>query len=91
LDDIAKDFFPRVFEIVKTREETDEYKFELLSKSKSANCPRCSTSNKRAHSYQERNVRDLPILGKSVTLLIIQKRYFCDNRPLSKPIKCDTL
>ena len=35
--------------------------------------------NLRVHSHQDRRVRDLPILGEPVTLLIAQKRYFCDN------------
>jgi len=33
----------------------------------------------QAHSYQRRTVKDLPILGETVTLFMAQRRYFCDN------------
>jgi len=81
LQDIRGDFFPK-FYLVTQRYGNDDglgYVFELLSNSQSACCPCCGAESARAHSFQDRAVQDLPILGESVTLLISQKRYFCDN------------
>jgi len=80
LDKIVEGFFPETYRILGIREKTEGYEFNLLSTSSSACCPQCGLSNSRAHSFQERSARDLPILGKPVLLEIIQKRYFCDNK-----------
>ena len=82
LQNIRGDFFPSYY-IVTQRYGNDDglgYVFELMSNSRAAFCPCCGRESRRAHSYQNRTVRDLPILGEAVTLLIEQKRYFCDNK-----------
>jgi transposase len=75
------DFFPKFYVVTQRCGNSDGkgYVFELLSNSRSAKCPRCGTESLRAHSYQDRTVRDLPVFGESVTLLMSQQRYFCDN------------
>jgi transposase len=73
-------FFPKEYVMTQRCGNAGEgYVIELLSTSHFARCPSCKAESKRAHSYQDRKVRDLPILGESVTLLIAQKRYFCDS------------
>jgi len=79
LKEICGNFFPGLYKIVRSREYNERYIFWLLSTSESAVCPVCGSKSSRAHGYQKRAARDLPILGKGVTLLIIQKKYFCDN------------
>ena len=78
--EIEKSFFPEMYEILHREDSENEYKFYLNSKSTSAMCPNCGEKSMRARSYAEKTVRDLPILGKSVTLNIIQKRYRCGNK-----------
>ena len=80
LDEFTKSLFPEMFKIIQNEESENEYTFRLLSKSESACCLKCCVKSRRAHSYQEKRARDLPIFGKRVTLEIIQKKYFCDNR-----------
>lgn len=60
-------------------DDGEGYVFELLSVSHCAVCPSCRKESYRGHSYQDRTVRDLPILGEPVTLLMRQRRYYCDN------------
>lgn len=72
-------FFPDIYFVVQRQGEGGEYVFELKTRSKSAVCPCCGTESNYKHSYQNRIVRDLPIFGKPVSLLITQAKYFCNN------------
>lgn len=45
----------------------------------SSTCSICLKSTTRVHSRYTRKVQDLPISNKSVELLILTKRWFCDN------------
>ena len=77
--ELMKGFFPSTFEVIQYEETEKEYTFELKSVSESAKCPKCAIESKHFHSYQEKKPRDLPILGKTVLLRIMQKKYYCDN------------
>jgi transposase len=82
LQKIVGDFFPgayNVYQRVDYEKDGLGYIFELHSTSSSSRCPECCVESIRGHSYQFRSVRDLPILGEGVTLLMYQRRYFCDN------------
>ena len=81
---IYESFFPEAYEVKQEPVNDEEYVFSLLSKSKSGNCPTCGMTSNRLHGCQEKTVRDLPILGRTVTLQVTQKKYFCDNKD------CDT-
>jgi transposase len=72
-------FFPTIYKITQISGDDKEYLFELISTSQSARCSECGAESNREHSFQERVVKDLPILGESVTLFISQKRYFCES------------
>ncbi len=45
----------------------------------SSTCPSCSKKSSRIHSHYTRKVQDLPIGEKSCELLILSRRWFCDN------------
>lgn len=77
-------FFPDMYFVEQRLGEDTEYVFELMSHSQTASCPYCGSESSHKHGYQYRTVRDLPIFGKPVTLLIAQIKYFCDNE------KCKT-
>ena len=74
-------FFPKTYLVSQLSNIGDDgYTFELFSISQSAKCPTCTVESFREHGRQDRTVRDLPILGEKVTLLIVQKRYVCENK-----------
>jgi len=79
LKGIVKGFFPWPYKTFHYSENDKGYIFELLSTRQSAVCTGCGVESDRMHGYQDRTARDLPILGKSVTVQITQKKYFCDN------------
>lgn len=43
----------------------------------SACCPRCGSPSHRVHSYYQRQVQELPCLGRSVRLLLRVRRFRC--------------
>ncbi|OXS64675.1 transposase family protein [Priestia filamentosa] len=45
----------------------------------SAPCPNCSTYSSRPHSRYTRKVQDLPISGQPVQLLVLTRKWFCEN------------
>lgn len=55
---------------------------QLLIKSKrtSSTCPTCDHSSCRVHSRYTRKVQDLPISGHPVDLLILTRKWFCDQQ-----------
>ena len=79
LQRILGNFFPEQYSAVQIITDDTKYEFELLSISQSAVCPCCKMESRHKHDYQGRAVKDLPIIGKPVKLLIWQMKYFCDN------------
>lgn len=57
----------------------DSFILTLKSTRTSNPCPSCSKQSSRIHSQYTRRVQDLPISGKPVELLILTRRWFCDN------------
>ncbi len=57
----------------------DSFVLTVKSTRTFAYCPSCSKPCSRIHSQYTRKVQDLPISGKSVELLILTKRWFCDQ------------
>ncbi|MDE2375350.1 MAG: transposase family protein, partial [Hyphomicrobiales bacterium] len=41
-------------------------------------CPSCGTVSRRVHSQYRRRVRDLPLSGRTVELVIIARRFRCE-------------
>jgi len=42
-------------------------------------CPHCNTISNKVHSRYERSFQDLPIQGYKVIIVLINKKYFCEN------------
>ena len=80
VQNIRDHFFPGKYIVTQRIGDDKEYVFELFSVSQTALCPHCQSESNRKHDYQDRTLRDLPILGKPVTLLMSQMKYFCDNK-----------
>jgi len=80
MESIIDGFFPNNYKITNSVESEEGYIFEIMSISESATCPKCAIKSTHYHSHQEKKARDLSILGKSVLLRILQKKYYCDNK-----------
>ncbi len=46
-------------------------------------CPYCSKTSSRVHSVYQREFQDLPLQDKQVTIILNNKKYFCDNQDCS--------
>ena len=62
----------------------NEMRIYVRSIRETAECPYCGDSSEQVHSRQERTLKDLPMQGKKVKLLLEQKKYFCKNECCSK-------
>ena len=61
------------------RNKTDKIIFEISSETSTANCPYCGKASNRIHSRYKREVQDLPIQGKKAVLLVLTRKFFCEN------------
>ena len=50
----------------------------IHSSSSVARCPSCGGETRRVHSRYRRRLADLPISGRSVRLMIVARRFYCD-------------
>jgi len=66
-------------EILSVYPSNDSLLITLKCNQTSSACPVCLTNSSRIHSHYSRKVQDLPIGEKSVELIILSRRWFCDN------------
>jgi transposase len=59
--------------------QDDDMIIRVASALKTAICPYCNQESGQVHSRKTRTLKDLPIQGKKVRLLLEQKKYFCKN------------
>lgn len=59
--------------------EGDEVHIRVSSSRRTASCPYCGNSSQHIHSRNVRTLKDLPMQGKKVKILLEQKKYFCIN------------
>lgn len=57
---------------------------EISTVSQEAICPDCHQPSSRIHSHYLRTVRDLPVSGHTVVLLVSVRRLFCDTKSCSR-------
>ena len=58
----------------------DTIYIRVTSNRTEVHCPFCGHPASHVHSYYERSFQDLPIQGKKVILLLIQRKIFCRNK-----------
>ncbi|NSL53369.1 transposase family protein [Calidifontibacillus erzurumensis] len=66
-------------EVLHVQEEHSSFIITIQSTSQSCPCPHCGVPSSRPHSRYTRLVQDLPIGEKSVTLLLLTRKWFCDH------------
>lgn len=47
-------------------------------------CPYCGPPSAQVHSHKLRTLKDLPIQGHKVKILLDQRKYFCKNKSCTK-------
>lgn len=66
-------------ELIHVTSSNDSILLTVKSTRTISSCPTCMNRTSRIHSQYTRKVQDLPIVDKSVELLVLTKRWFCDN------------
>jgi len=76
-------------EIIKLLDENLEYIIHkiigntifinVVSNREAVICPHCGTPSSKVHSHYERSFQDLPIQGKKVTVILNNRKMFCNN------------
>ena len=52
---------------------------EVIATQESYDCPDCGIKSTRVHSQYQRQLADLPCVGKPVRIIWTVRRFFCDN------------
>ena len=73
--------FPQLrgFHLEEIRTDPDTLTVVATATRRSALCPMCSALAARVHSRYRRRITDLPCAGRTVTLLVHARRFFCPN------------
>jgi transposase len=72
-------FYPDYMIIEEIDNSETKIKITMRSISTTAICPECCQASTRQHSYNRREIHDLPILGKPVLLNVSVWLYYCGN------------
>jgi len=72
-------FYPETMEIRKHEITEDNIRIYIKSKTHEGKCPKCGEKTRIYHSTYQREIQDLPILGKETWLEITAYRYKCTN------------
>lgn len=84
-------FYPGDIEIISKNETPDKIVIVLKSRTKSQKCPKCGFESVDYHSTYTRKIIDLPVLGKSILLLVTAYKYNCNNATCEQKVFCEEL
>ncbi|HEU5383870.1 MAG TPA: transposase family protein [Ktedonobacteraceae bacterium] len=63
----------------------------LAVETASAACPLCQQKSSRIHSHYIRTLADLPCGGKALRLIVVIRRFFCENEACARKIFAERL
>lgn len=63
----------------------------LTVETSEAACPLCQHLSHRVHSHYRRTLADLPCVAKSLRLLVLVRRFFCENEACRRKIFAERL
>ncbi|MCP3765077.1 transposase family protein [Domibacillus sp. A3M-37] len=66
-------------ELLNVDDSRDVITLTVKSSHESASCPSCCQPSTRPHSRYIRKVQDLPISNRPVDLVVMTKKWFCDQ------------
>jgi transposase len=84
-------FYPEDIEITSINETSDRIVVEVKSRTKSQKCPSCGCESNQYHSTYKRKISDLPILGRSVLLIVTAYKYSCNNIDCNQKVFAEEL
>ena len=73
------EFYPDYMKIEEAKISEKDIHITMRSITKTSTCPVCRQVSTKRHTFYNRTVKDLPILGKPVNLLIASRMYYCTN------------
>jgi transposase len=63
----------------------------LAMETAEAACPLCQQISHRVHSHYTRTLADQPCAGKALQLLVLVRRFFCENERCARKIFAERL
>ena len=84
-------FYPNTMEIKGYKTTDEEIELYIKSRTHEAKCPRCGEISKTYHSTYERDIQDLPIIGKETRLKVTAYRYKCTNEKCGQKVFAEDL
>src|SRR5438874_59090 len=63
----------------------------LAVETSEAACPLCQQISHRVHSHYTRTLQDLSCGGKALRLLVLVRRFFCENEACTRKIFAERL
>jgi len=88
--DISK-FYPETMEIIGHDVTEEQVTIHIKSRTREVNCPKCGEVTRAYHSTYIRKIQDLPILGKSVRIIVTAYRYKCENAKCVQKVFAESL
>lgn len=79
-------FFPEEFIINDVEIEDNSITINLASVNVLSECPICKRNSERIHSSYGRMLYDLKMLGKTVVIKLLSRKFFCDETSCSRKI-----
>jgi len=86
-----QNFFPQEMELISKTESPQKISIKVKSRTQKQKCPRCGCESLHYHSTYTRNIIELPILGKSVLLIVTAYKYDCENHECEQKVFCEKL
>ncbi len=65
------------FRVISIDNQLDRLNIYVQSKKKSSHCPNCLAASSKTHSYYTRKFMDLPSFGKSITVFLRARKFYC--------------
>ena len=84
-------FDPACFKVVSLVKGHDHFLINIRSISKTASCPICHTLSNHVRSLYTRTISDLPIIARRLRILLIVRKYYCDNGSCIRRIFCERI
>ena len=86
-----QNFFPQEMELIGKTESPQKISIKIKSRTQKQKCPQCGYESSHYHSTYTRNIIELPILGKSVLLIVTAYKYDCENTKCEQKVFCEEL
>lgn len=79
MNDILSQEYPEYLQVTKVQDNSKVIMISLTSKRETAECPRCGQVSNKIHKTYVRAINDMPMLEKSIRLIITLHKYCCTN------------